>query len=99
MNNVYNTACHKDDVLDGWIMGSAGAVRYRLPPNLDQASIAMTDIYGYLLATVAPDGKITFQFKDINESDVPCQRGQRIFARAGEVVLRAEQVQLHARRA
>lgn len=71
MNNVYNTACHKDDVLDGWIMGSAGAVRYRLPPQLDQARIAMTDIYGYLLATVAPDGKITFQFKDIKQSDVP----------------------------
>ncbi len=33
MNNVYNTACHKDDVLPGWIMGSAGAVRYRLPPT------------------------------------------------------------------
>jgi hypothetical protein len=71
MNDVYNTACHKDDVLDGWIMGSAGAVRYRLPPQLDQAKIAMTDIYGYLLATVAPDGKITFQFRDIKPSDVP----------------------------
>jgi len=71
MNDVYNTACHKDDVLDGWIMGSAGAVRYRLPSNLDQAKIAMTDIYGYLLATVAPDGKITFQFKEIKRSDVP----------------------------
>ncbi len=71
MNNVYNSACHKDDVLEGWIMGSAGAVRYRLPPNLDQANIAMTDIYGYLLATVAPDGKITFQFKEIKQSDVP----------------------------
>ena len=31
----------------------------------------MTDIYGYLLATVAPDGTINFQFKEINESDVP----------------------------
>ena len=71
MSNVYNTSCHKDDVLDGWIMGSAGAVRYRLPPQLDQARIAMTDIYGYLLATVAPDGKITFQFKDIKPPDVP----------------------------
>ena len=71
MNNVYNTSCHKNDVLDGWIMGSAGAVRYRLPPQLDGATIAMTDIYGYLLATVAPDGKITFQLKDIKPSDVP----------------------------
>ncbi len=33
MNDAYNTACHKDDVLPGWIMGSAGAVRYRLPAD------------------------------------------------------------------
>ena len=71
MSNVYNTSCHKDDVLDGWIMGSAGAIRYRLPQSVDKARIAMTDIYGYLLATVAPDGTITFQFKDIKESEVP----------------------------
>ena len=71
MSNVYNTACHKDDVLDGWIMGSAGAVRYRLPLDLDSSHIAKTDIYGYLLATVAGDGSITFQFKDVQQSDVP----------------------------
>ena len=58
----------------------------------------MTDIYGYLLATVAPDGKITFQFKDIKQSDVPSQRCERVFAGAGEVVLRAEQVQVPALR-
>ena len=71
MSNVYNTACHKDDLLPGWIMGSAGAVRYRLPVNLDASRIAKTDIYGYLLATVAADGTISFQFKDIQQSDVP----------------------------
>ena len=71
MNDIYNTACHKDDLLPGWIMGSAGAVRYRLPLNLDAAKLARTDVYGYLLATVAEDGTITFQFKDIKEDDVP----------------------------
>ena len=71
MNNVYDTACHKDDNLPGWIMGSAGAVRYRLPPDSGISRIARTDIYGYLLATVAPDGTITFEFKDIKESDIP----------------------------
>jgi hypothetical protein len=71
MNNIYDTACHKDDVLPGWIMGSAGAVRYRLPPDSGISRIARTDIYGYLLATVAADGTITFEFKDIKESDVP----------------------------
>ncbi len=71
MNDIYNTACHKDDLLPGWIMGSAGAVRYRLPLNLDAAKLARTDVYGYLLASVAEDGTITFQFKDIKEDDVP----------------------------
>jgi len=71
MNNIYDTACHKDDVLPGWIMGSAGAVRYRLPPDSGISRIARTDIYGYLLGTVATDGTITFEFKDIREPDVP----------------------------
>jgi len=71
MNNIYATACHKDEVLPGWIMGSAGAVRYRLPPDSGISRIARTDIYGYLLGTVAADGTITFEFKDIRESDVP----------------------------
>ena len=30
----------------------------------------MTDVYGYLLATVSPNGTIKFEFKPINEADV-----------------------------
>lgn len=71
MNDAYNTACHKGDVLPGWIMGSAGAVRYRLPPDRALSTIDKTDIYAYLLGTVAPDGSITFQVREINESNVP----------------------------
>ena len=72
MNNIYATACHVgDDVLPGWIVGSAGAVRYRLPQDYAAATIAMTNVYGYVLATVAPDGGITFEFKEVKEADVP----------------------------
>ena len=71
MNNIYATACHAGDVLPGWIVGSAGAVRYRLPQDHAAASVAMTDVYGYLLATVAPDGSMTFEFKEVKEADVP----------------------------
>jgi hypothetical protein len=72
LNNVYQTACHKpDEVLPGWIMGSAGAVRYRLPANHQAASVAVTDVYGYLLATVLPDATIKFEFKQVVEEDVP----------------------------
>jgi hypothetical protein len=71
MNNIYATACHAGDVLPGWIVGSAGAVRYRLPQDYAAATLAMTDVYGYLLATVAPDGSMTFEFKEVKEADVP----------------------------
>ncbi len=71
MNNAFDTACHKGDVLPGWIVGSAGAVRYRLPADRDLSSLAKTDVYGYLLGTVAPDGSISFEFKEIRQSDVP----------------------------
>jgi len=72
LNNVYDTACRtKADVLPGWITGSAGAVRYRLPKDYSAATVAMTDVYGYLLATVTPDGSIAFDFQVLNESDIP----------------------------
>ena len=72
LNNIYATACHpKDEALDGWIMGSAGAVWYRLPADHTPSTVAMTDVYGYLLVTVAPDGTMTFDFKQAKEADVP----------------------------
>lgn len=72
MNNVYATACHPgDDALPGWIVGTAGAVRYRLPADHAAATFAKTDVYGYLLATVAPDASITFEFKEVSEQDIP----------------------------
>ena len=74
MNNVYAIACRpKEEVLTGWIIGSAGAVRYRLPKERSAATIAKTDVYGYLLATVAPNGTIAFDFNETKQTDVPSQ--------------------------
>ena len=60
-------------VLDGWIIGTAGAQRYALPKNPPEG--ATNQHYGYMLATVnppgAPQGTITFKFQPIEESDVP----------------------------
>lgn len=61
--------------LPGWIVGTAGAVRYALPA--DAAPTAMTDVYGYLLGTVATDGTIQFSFQKIDESDIPQHVRQR----------------------
>jgi Calcineurin-like phosphoesterase len=72
MSNVYATACRKpEDVLSGWIVGTAGAVRYRLPKDLAGSIEHRTDVYGYVLATVSPAGGIEFQFKPVNPSDIP----------------------------
>ena len=72
MSDVYATACRaKDDVLPGWIVGTAGAVRYRLPKGVAESKDAIPDTYGYLLGTAASDGTISFVFKKIVETDVP----------------------------
>jgi hypothetical protein len=70
MDDVYNTTYWKDHVLPGWIVGTAGAVRYRLPPGLTGETIARTDVYGYLLANVMSDGSIQFAFKEISLDDL-----------------------------
>ncbi len=68
----YNTSCRKpEDVLPGWIVGSAGAMRYALPKSTAGSSFAQTDVYGFLIGAVDPDGHIIFTFHDVQLSDVP----------------------------
>jgi Calcineurin-like phosphoesterase len=73
IEDVYNDACHQrpEDVLPGWIVGTAGAVRYRLPGNLGGAKLARTDVYGYVLGTVLPSGEIQFVFKEVTRDRLP----------------------------
>jgi hypothetical protein len=70
MEDVYRTDVWKGKVLPGWIIGTAGAVRYRLPAEAGPNNKAMTDVYGYLLASVAADGAISFEFKQVNQDDL-----------------------------
>jgi hypothetical protein len=58
-------------VLPGWIVGTAGAVRYRLPPERNQARAAETDVYGFLLGVAQPNGEIEFTYQRLGETDVP----------------------------
>jgi hypothetical protein len=69
MEDVYRTAYWKDKVIPGWIVGTAGAVRYRLPQGAPPAT-SMTDVYGYMLATVAPDGAVSFAFQKLGIDDL-----------------------------
>lgn len=68
--NIFNTPYWKQQnkVLPGWIIGLAGAHRYKLPPESDQASRA--NIYGYLQGTVQADGSIAFALHELSESDL-----------------------------
>jgi hypothetical protein len=73
MDGIFNTAYWKQNggVLPGWIVGTAGAVRYPLPPNTSDAHGALVNTYGSLAGTVQPSGEINFQFEKIEENDVP----------------------------
>ena len=69
MQDVYRTAHWQDKVIPGWIVGTAGAVRYRLPAGAPPAT-SMTGVYGYLLATASPDGAIDFAFQKLAVEDL-----------------------------
>jgi hypothetical protein len=72
MDNVYNTKCRRDrkeEVLPGWIVGTAGAAWYELPKDVSGSTQQFAHIYGYLLGTVSPDGTIQFAFKQLSEDD------------------------------
>ena len=68
--NIYNTPYWQQHgaVVPGIIIGSAGAHRYKLPPEADKAS--KTNIYGYLQATVRADGTIDFVLHELSENDL-----------------------------
>ena len=60
-------------VIPGIIIGTAGAIRYRLPDTAQNfpPERAKTDVYGVLLATVADDGTIIWDFQQLDRASVP----------------------------
>lgn len=70
MDNIFETAEWKDKVLPGWIIGTAGAQRHKLPPETTSAQHAQTNVYGYMIATVTPDGAVSFAFKRLTLDDL-----------------------------
>lgn len=79
MANIFNTAYWRNHggVLPGWIVGTAGAVRYPLPQNAADSQDAQTHVYGYLLGSVNPDDTIDFRYHKLDESDVPAAVAQK----------------------
>ena len=79
MNGIFNTRYWREHggVLPGWIVGTAGAQRYRLPANHADAKESAEDVYGYLLGTVHPDGAIDFKFQEVKQDDIPGEVRER----------------------
>jgi hypothetical protein len=82
--NIFNSDYWKahGGVLPGWIVGTAGAFRYKLPDTAKLADQAMTNVYGYLLGTVdprqPPDKQVQFSFVQVSEKEVPAAVAQRM---------------------
>jgi hypothetical protein len=70
MEDVFHTDTWKGKVLPGWIVGTAGAQRYRLPAGAEPGPKAMTNVYGYLVGTAAADGSIAFAFQQVQVADL-----------------------------
>jgi len=73
MDGIFNTEFWRQHggVLHGWIVGTAGAERYKLPPNTADANGALQNVYGSLLGTVQANGEISFEFEQLQEKDIP----------------------------
>ena len=80
MEDIFDTVewKSKGEVLPGWIVGTAGAHRIPLPSGAagwKTAKDARTNVYGYLLGTVNPDGQsdgsIRFEFHEVKIDSVP----------------------------
>jgi hypothetical protein len=76
MQGIFNTRPEPKH-LRGWIVGTAGAVRYPLPKDKSKSDDYKTDVYGYLLGTVDKNGEITFEFQELKEQNVPDYVAQR----------------------
>jgi hypothetical protein len=75
LENIYDTDHWRDPenggvVLPGWVVGTAGASRYPLPPGVEPGPGAREHVYGYLLGTVAADGAIEFAFKELGAAEL-----------------------------
>jgi hypothetical protein len=55
-------------VIPGWIIGIAGAHRYKLPEDSGKGSL--TSIYCYMQGTVTADGSIAFALHQLTEDDL-----------------------------
>lgn len=77
--NTYDTEHWRDPanggvVLPGWVVGTAGAVRYPLPAGVAAGADAREHVYGFLTGTVKSGGAIDFVFHQLDEPELQSAR-------------------------
>ena len=77
MENIFDTPDWKGKVLPGWIIGTAGAVRYTAAAGSTPAQNAQTDVYGYLTGTVTNAGMVSFAFHKLSLEDLGKAVGEK----------------------
>jgi hypothetical protein len=77
LDNIFETADWKDKVLPGWIVGTAGAQRYKLPAEATPAQHGETNVYGYMVATVTAAGAVSFEFQRLKIDDIRASNSSR----------------------
>ena len=70
MENVFRTPDWKGKELPGWIVGTAGAVRYVLPAEAGPDQKPLTNVYGFLQGTAMRDGSISFAYQSLSLHDL-----------------------------
>jgi hypothetical protein len=70
MENVFRTPDWKGKELPGWVVGTAGAVRYQLPAEAGPDQSGQTNVYGFLEGTAKQDGSITFAYHSLSLQDL-----------------------------
>ncbi|MEI9975125.1 MAG: hypothetical protein WDO73_25575 [Ignavibacteriota bacterium] len=70
MEDIFRTDTWKGKVLPGWIVGTGGAQRYVLPKGVIPGPKAMTNVYGFMVVTVAVDGSISTSFQQLKLDDL-----------------------------
>ncbi len=74
---------HGGVVLPGWIVGTAGAVRYPLPLDVTPGPDARSHVYGTLTGRVDGAGEVAFRFHELDE--VALQRSRSADYEAADV--------------
>ena len=73
LTDIYNTGAWQTHggVLPGWLVGTAGAQHYSIPPEVKSFATWAENQYGYAVVRVAPDtGAVQVRFVQVKRQDV-----------------------------